>query len=396
MALSNEKVSKFIPNDLVFSILSKLPQKSLNRFKCIRKTWSMLFQNPNFLKMYQTRFISNNSYYNDACVLLKQTPLDFEKHSLLYLFSGERFDNKVVKLDWPSTFQDDDHDFNVNILGSGIDGILCIYSEGIISKVVLWNPAIDEFRVIPLKPTVSVPSYITDFDRLYGFGYDYVRDDFKVIRYVNFFTNLHYLLDDQIDESSNIFYDPLWEIYSLKSNSWRKLDLDIPRSPDSMINSLDQVYVNGICHWFGDSETNNDNLSLVSFDLGNEVVFLTSIPILMDDSNNFELVDTHLMVLNESIALISSDAETNTFHISILGEIGVKESWNKLFRVGPLSYLGYYIGMGKNNDIFFVKEDEELAMCDLGTHTVQELGIKGVFYCCQVVIYKKSLLSITE
>ncbi|XP_058726983.1 F-box/kelch-repeat protein At3g06240-like [Vicia villosa] len=379
MALSNEK----------------LPQKSLSRFKCVRKTWAVLFENPYFLNMYQTSFKSNNSYYNDACVLLKQTPLDFEKHSLLYLLSGERFDNKV-KLDWPSSFQDDDHDFNVNILGSGINGILCIYSEGLISKVVLWNPAIDEFRVIPMKPTVSVPSYKTDFDRLYGFGYDYVRDDFKVIRYVNFFTNLHYLLDDQIDKSSNIFYDPLWEIYSLKSNSWRKLDLDIPRSPDSMINSLDQVYVSGMCHWFGESETTDDNLYLVSFDLGNEVVFLTSIPILMDDSNNFELVDTHLMVLNESIALISSDAGTNTFHISILGEIGVKESWNKLFRVGPLPCLGYSIGMGKNNDIFFVKEDEELAMCDLGTHTVQELGIKGVFYCCQVVIYKKSLLSITE
>ncbi|CAI8605700.1 unnamed protein product [Vicia faba] len=395
MALSNEKVSNFIPNDLVFSILSKLPLKSLNRFKCVRKTWVMLFENPYFLNMYRTSFIFNNSYYNDACVLLKHTPLDFEKHSLLYLFSGERFDNKF-KSDWSPSFQDDTHDFNINILGSGINGILCIYFEGLISKVVLWNPNIEEFRVIPMNPTVSVPSYITDFDRLHGFGYDYIRDDFKVIRYVNFFTNLHYLLDDQINEaSSEIFYDPLWEIYSLKSNSWRKLDLDIPTSPDSP-HALDQVYVNGMCHWFGESETNNDNLYLVSFDLGNEVVFVTSIPLLMDDSNNVELVDTHLMVLNESIALISSDAQTNTFHISVLGEIGVKESWNKLYRVGPLPCLGYYIGTGKNDNIFFVKEDDELAMCDLSTHTVQELGIKGVFDYCQVVIYKKSLLSVIE
>jgi hypothetical protein len=101
------------------------------------------------------------------------------------------------------------------------------------------------------------------------------------------------------------------------------------------------------------------------------------------------------MLLNEFIALMYKDAETTTFHITILSEVGVKESWMKLFIVESLPCLGYPIGVGKNGNIFFAKDDEELAMYDLSTHTVQELGIKGDFVC-QIIIYKKILLSIAE
>jgi hypothetical protein len=128
----------------------------------------------------------------------------------------------------------------------------------------------------------------------------------------------------------------------------------------------------------------------VSFDLDKEVFSLTSIPSLMD-----KLEDIHLMLLSESIALVSKDAETTTFHISMLGEIGVKESWMKLFIVESLRYLGHPIGIGNNKDIFFAKEDEELVMCDLSTLTIKELGIKGASIS-QIITYKKSLLSIAE
>jgi len=394
MALSTEKVSNCIPNDLVYSIMSKLPLKSLHRFKCVHKSWVLLFENPYFMNMYRKRLISNISYGDDTYLLLKKTRLDFENHSFLYLFYGERFDNKE-RLDWPPPFQNDDRD--INILGSGINGTLCLYVNNISSKVVVWNPEIEEFKVIPHKPSVSVQHYVKVVDQLHGFGYDFVRDDYKIIRYVEFYTDLFSFFDAQVNISlSNVVYDPFWEIYSLKSNSWRKLDLDMTTFYRSPVGVPEQVYMNGVCHWLGESETYIDNVYLVSFDLGTEEFALTFIPSDVDNNINFELVDTHLILLNESIALISNDAQMNTFHISILGEIGVKKSWIKLFIVGPLSYLGDPIGAGKNGEIFVAKEDNELARCDLNTHTIQELGIKGVFHRCQMVIYKKSLLSFSE
>jgi F-box interacting protein len=203
--------------------------------------------------------------------------------------------------------------------------------------------------------------------------------------------------DAQVNVSlSNVVYDPVWEIYSLKSNSWRKLDLDMTTFYRSLVGVPEQVYMNGVCHWLGESETYINNVYLVSFDLGSEEFVLTSILSNVDNDINFELVDTHLILLNESIALISNDAQMTTFHISILGEIGAKESWIKLFIVGPLPCLGHPIGVGKNGEIFIAKEDKKLARCDLSTHTIQELGIKGVFHRCQMVIYKKSLHSFSE
>ncbi|CAJ2674729.1 unnamed protein product [Trifolium pratense] len=394
MALSNEKVSKCITDDLALSIMSKLPLKALNRFKCVRKSWVPLFENPYFMNMYRKSLISNNSYDNDTRLLLKQTLLNSEKHSSLYLFSSENFDNKV-KLDWPPPIEEDDR--GINILGSGINGVLCLYVNGINSKLVVWNPAIQEFKVISPNPAVFVPPYVRVASQHHGFGYDCVRNDYKVVRYVEFFTSLCYFLDARINMSaSKVLLDPIWEIYSLKSNSWKKLDLDRKKIYQSPVGVVEQVYLNGVCHWLGKSETDIDNLYLVSFDLGNEVFLLTSIPSIMDNIIDFGLVNTHLLLLNESIALIYKDAETTTFHISILGEIGVKESWAKLFIVGPFPCLGDPIGVGKNGDIFFAKEDEELARCDLTTNTVQELGIKSMFFCSQIVIYKKNLLSIEE
>ena len=240
-----------------------MPLKSLHRFKCVHKSWSILFENSYFMNMYRKYFISDNSYYDDAYLLLKQTILDNENHSLLYLLYGERFDNKV-KLDWPPSFREDDRD--INIVGSGINGILCLYVEGFSSKVVLWNLAIEEFKVIPSGPVLFVPPYVKVMNQIHGFGYYYIRDDYKVIRYVDFHTNM-----------SKVSYDPSWEIYSLKSNFWRKLDLDMTTFYYCLAGVLEQVYMDGMCHWLGRDETNIDNVYLVSFDLSNEVFFLTSI-----------------------------------------------------------------------------------------------------------------------
>jgi len=81
-----------------------------------------------------------------------------------------------------------------------------------------------------------------------------------------------------------------------------------------------------------------------------------------------------------------------TFHISILSEVGVKKSWTKLFSIGPLSCVARPIEGGKNGDIFFIKNNEELACFDLGTMMTEELGVKGEL--CQMVIYKQNLLPI--
>jgi hypothetical protein len=97
----------------------------------------------------------------------------------------------------------------------------------------------------------------------------------------------------------------------------------------------------------------------VSFDLINELSFTTLIPLDIDANEKCNYVQRDLIMLNGSIASISWYLHTSTFHISVLGELGVKESWTKLFVVGPLPYIAYPIGDGKNGHIFFRKKKME-------------------------------------
>ena len=94
-------------------------------------------------------------------------------------------------------------------------------------------------------------------------------------------------------------------------------------------------------------------------------------------------------MLTGSIALFSYIEETATFHVSIFGEIGMKESWSKLFIVGPLSCVECPMGGGKKREIFFLRKDEELVWFDLSTQMIEKLGFKlDIYPECQIIIYK--------
>ncbi|XP_045807603.1 F-box/kelch-repeat protein At3g06240-like [Trifolium pratense] len=400
------KVSKHIPVDIAFSILSKLPPKSLRRFECVSKSWSMLFQNPYFTRLYRNHIIhGNHPDYDDASIIFRRTIMvDHPEHvarfeplgrATLYFISGERFENRV-ELNWSLPLEVLGSD--MKLIGStSINDILCLTNIwDAESKLVLWNPITDELNVIPPSPVESVPcTKVIPF--IHGIGYDRLRDDYKVIRHVEFDGRSFDFLFDRVlsmEEDLAISKEPLWEIYSLRSNSWKKFDVDM-----SMVMSQNEAehiarfYMDGMCHWWDNVEKDSsDETYFVSFDMSNEVFFTTPMPSHVDDTFDLRLVKRQLVMLNGSIALISYSGETTILHISILGEIGVKESWTKLFIVGPLPHVHFPIGAGKNGDIFFENNDGQLACFNLDTHMIKEFGVDTDE--CQIVIYKKSLLSI--
>ncbi|AES86745.1 F-box protein interaction domain protein [Medicago truncatula] len=405
MALT-KKVSNHIPHDLSFDIVSKLPLKSLKRFTCVCKFWANLFENPQFMSVYRNNFFLSRSRYDDhqnSRLLLKVTPAyGYGRVDKMFLLSGDTFENSV-KLDWPPLFEEDSK--AIFIVGSVVNGILCLCQGGIRvdttyifykleQKVVLWNPSTDEFKAIPngsfehtiLKafPPGSVfedlPTIHT-FINIHGFGYDPVTDDYKLIRYFCFFEDIEED-DDPSDES-------VWQIYSLKSNSWRDLEVEMPNHTwtDQWQNAGKSVYCQGMCHWWGYEDYDGDEV-LVSFNLSDEVFITTPF------NYNWGRFFKHMVVLKEFIAMIEYEDDPFYFFISILGEIGVAESWTRLFKIGPLYGVEEPIGVGKNADIFYMKKDEEVARFDLNTEVIEDIRVKGRYKCCQTVIYNESLLPI--
>ncbi|KAK7401186.1 hypothetical protein VNO78_12507 [Psophocarpus tetragonolobus] len=268
VATSNEKeVNNHIPYDIVLSVLSKLPPKSLRRFGCVAKSSLLTLQ---------------------------------------------------------------------------------------LKRVVLGSLTTDEFKVIPRSPVESDWGLI--LYHYHGFGYDHSQGG-----------------------------GFLWEIYSLRSNSWRKLDVNISCCEGN--GTSVQVYLDGMCHWCAKE-------CLVSSDLGNELFFTTMLPSHMD---GIFTLQKHLGVINWLIALVfvrtaTAFCTSATFYVSTLGEVGVEESWTKLCVVGLEPSVERLIGVGKKGDIFFKMKDNELVKFDLSNQKIEELGIKGGRFDSLVIIYEESIL----
>ncbi|XP_057439525.1 F-box/kelch-repeat protein At3g23880-like [Lotus japonicus] len=386
-----------IPDDVAFTILSKLPLKSLKRFTLVHKSWADLLEIPYFMTMLCSKLVSKHqSYYDDTSLLLLKQKLDGTQcHGTLYSLSGDKLE-KTLKSDW-LPYQE--HGRFHSVSGSGIHGILCLH-EAPDREFVLWNPATQEFIATPPSPRESLPD-LEAYSKIttHGFGYDHVTDDFKIVRLITYYPdndndNDNDDDDDRQDEDGDepMIPEPLWEIYSLKSNYWRKLDVDMPIITGDGAGMGCDIYMNGVCHWVGYnlSKDYGFDTHLVSFNFSKEIFYTTPLP--LDDRK----VQNYLAVLNESIALISKHEETTTLDIWILGELRVKESWTKLFTVGlgPLHGFGVPIGVGKTGDIFFRNKNGELGLFDLRTQMLKEIAATELVDHDQIIFYKESFFPI--
>ncbi|XP_058730628.1 F-box/kelch-repeat protein At3g06240-like isoform X1 [Vicia villosa] len=382
-------LSTAIPDEFAFSILSKLSIKSLKRFGCVCKSWSALFENTDFMTMYREHFISRHGSDDDYhTFILTSDKLD---HGLVH--SEFHLVENRLELNLPSPLQRSGE--YTCILGStSVNGFFCLGQHYLAMKTpqyVLWNPLTDEFMGIPSSPTELTPKH-PSFDTLslepifHGFGYDQLRHDFKVVQYVSF-----------VSARSSRLTTSFFEIYSLKSNSWRMIDMDNDLSHwgyfYSRAFSGHEVYLDGACHWLVSECINHRRaMTVLSFDLSREVFFTTPV----GEQPYAPYADLLcLTVLNGSIALLSNHHDDVVFHISILGELGVSESWIKLYTYGPSPSIQWPpLGFGKMGHLFIRKKDHEIAYVDLSTQIIQEVGITSGKTNYNIGgLYKESLLS---
>ncbi|XP_004499803.1 uncharacterized protein [Cicer arietinum] len=153
------------------------------------------------------------------------------------------------------------------------------------------------------------------------------------------------------------------------------------------------VHINGMCQWWGIRYSYLEEC-LISFDLINEVLVTTPASLDMYEGCELGRMVRHLVVLNESISLISNCPDTTTFHISILSELGMEKSWIKLFIVGPIPFIECPTGVEKKGMICFKKYDDDLVWIDLSTHIIDEIDVNGARLGCKTLFYKETFFSI--
>lgn len=283
-----------LPPEVITDILSRLPVKSLLRFRCTCKSWRCLIDSPDFMFFHLHKSIDTTS----------NVTVIFRENSDLYLVDFDAPD-KALELNHPLMCYGN----RLKVLGS-CNGLLCICN--VAEDIAFWNPSIKKYRILPLLPVERRPQSDTSLfaARVYGFGYDSFSDDYKLLR-ISYFIDLH-----------NRTFDSKVKLFSLRSNGWKSFE----RMPYALCCARTMgVFVGGALHWVVTRKLEPDAPDLIiAFDLKFEVFQEVPMPELGNESFQMEVA-----LLGGCLCMLANYQNTQV-DLWVMKEYGSKETWCKL------------------------------------------------------------------
>ncbi|XP_050281460.1 putative F-box protein At4g09190 [Quercus robur] len=198
-----------------------------------------------------------------------------------------------------------------------------------------------------------------------GFGLDLKSNDLKVVRIRTYL---------RMPGKGKPVQDV--QLYSVNRGSWTELCVDLPYG------FLDRkrftFYIDGVFYWYAPSDCDfvlkNE---IVAFDMSEDTFSMTKVPDkCCVESNNYWRWTT-LTELKKRVAMIryTSESSNITFHLWVLLEFGVMESWTKLFTIIPASPLGRPLGLWKNGKFFLTDTMGHLVLWDPLTGEIKKLNV---------------------
>ncbi|XVF31143.1 hypothetical protein REPUB_Repub16aG0120100 [Reevesia pubescens] len=313
------------PQDLLLSILSTLPAKSLLRFKSVSKYWRSLITNPDFIEQHL-----ENQQRKDYPRLIfasvgSKTDIVLESVAIIDVEVVEEGGIKTRKGFERSSLNICHLPSDVYYMSNSCDGILCFFGK---TNLFVYNPGTREFRILQIGKEGSslATAYSSDcfgqvFSRhhLVGFGRDQVTKECKIIR-----------LFRPKGEQENHVHE--CEVFTLSSNarsSWRSIgEVAYFFKPAQR-----PAYVNGALYWILDNRHANPSEAIISFDLHTEKFLAISHPTCCTDAASS---DQHrrrfmgLLSLRNSLCLVEPELRLQLNIWKMNQSNGI---WEKLFSI---------------------------------------------------------------
>ena len=196
------RTNNHLPDEIVLEILARLPVKSVLRFRCVCKSWCSYITDPNFISTHLNH--NHHDHHHDYVIHRpKSKSISSRSNLQVCTLALDRTFETISEFRIPFTFQSG----YPRLVGS-CNGILC-FTDCVTSKskdVYLWNPSIRKFKRLPDTCLTQLQTLVL------GFGYDSQNNDYKVVR---------------ISLSTAKRPKPDVEVYSLSSDSWKRVELGI-------------------------------------------------------------------------------------------------------------------------------------------------------------------------
>ena len=365
---ANKKMSDFLPEDLIQEILFKLPIKSLVRCTSLSRTWNSLIKSPAFISKHLQRTISSTDH--QSLFLLRLCSKEREEQYSLRL-DNQDF-NEHMQLHFP--FESLKSYFHV--IGS-CNGLICLAK--VIRRrpvsFIFWNPLIQKYVNIEPRILGHLYSFV-------GFGYDSRANDYKLIRMVNF-------------QKSKFLSEkfPEMELYSLNEGSWRSIPQTAPLRYDTD-QQFSSVFLNGAVHWIANRADQHEGIHnmVLGFDMSDEIFLEIALPSCLD---NVRPSCLSLLVYKESSISVcqASFLSSVQFHIWVMKEYGVVESWTQLVLNFGAQGEGIPRALGiRKEELLMEKKRGWIVSGDLESQQVRDLRIWGEPFHTFISSYLESLV----
>ncbi|KAG7581542.1 F-box-like domain superfamily [Arabidopsis suecica] len=378
--------SLVLPPEIITEILLRLPAKSIGRFRCVSKLFYSLSSDPGFAKnhlhlilrndvvksLHRKLIVSSHNLYSldfdsirDGIRDLAAVELNYPLKDDPSIFS-EMIRNYVREhlYDGGSEVDDDDRRVMlklnaksyrrnwVEIVGSS-NGLVCISpGEG---AVFLYNPTTGDSKRLPETLRPKSVEYGRDNFQTYGFGFDDLTDDYKVVKLVA-------TSDDILDAS----------VYSLKADSWRRIcNLNYEHN-DGFYTS--GVLFNGAIHWVFTESSHNQRV-VVAFDIETEEFREMPLP---DEAEDCSHRFRNFVVgsLSGRLCVVNSCYEQHD-DIWLMSEYGEAKSWSRI-RINLLYRSMKPLCSTKNKEEVLLELDGDMVLYNFETDTSSNLGIRGI------------------
>ncbi|XP_027118999.1 F-box/kelch-repeat protein At3g06240-like [Coffea arabica] len=365
-----------LPDEVINAILLRLPVKSLVRFKCVSRSWLSLISSPEFIKAHLKFHTSRDSQrilikgYVDVDDCVKQC-------SLNCLMCDEISTDVVMfdNLNWEVPSR------TIVIVGSS-NGLVCIDAN--VSGLFLWNPSTGKSKELP-DLDVEVPEYSDQYYIIFGFGYDEVNDDYKVVEIICTFDDCAVLSSGRRDVN----------VYSMRNESWKRLG---NFQGGYIAQEQCGIVLNGNLHWPLKKE---GYLSICCVDLPSETYREMGLP------NLDEYYDSDIDIFQGSLCMLCrhSNEYTHT-DVWIMKEYGIRESWMKVLSIPHHESWAY-----PSYKLLCTSEDEKILLIngpDLVLYNAKDGSFKSYkvglssssadlqFTLSDACVYVESLVSLNQ
>ncbi|KAL6196752.1 hypothetical protein ACLB2K_032366 [Fragaria x ananassa] len=331
-----------ISHDTIIDILSRLPAKSICRFRCVSKTWLLLTHEPHFIATHLSRH-------------QKQKLILSSNKALFSLDQEAPIDDDMLPsaLDFP--LKGDLNNQWIQMLGS-CNGLVCIMPQP--EAFFVFNPSTQESMRVPDCPMSSHADPCDEVGNdIHGFGYAPSVKDYMFVK---------------IHKGCSVL------IFSLKNNSWKTVQ-DFPykhllKNPGTTLN--------GAVHWLC---MGPDHLPVIAaLDLAEQKFSGLSPPESVINSNGYTTG-----VLRDCLCLLHHNDHDRRRIFWIMKEYGVKESWTRILIAEPffsLQPLCYW----KNTKILVARNRREMLLFNPRDGTCKCLlanGLQVPFYVDVFYVY---------